>query len=527
MMVIAISISVIAAWYSIAGLTAIFAAAVIPVIIMGGALEAGKIVATVWLHNNWKRITWAFKMYLIPAILFLMLLTSMGIFGFLSKAHSDQGLVSGDAMSKVVVYDENIKTAKENIEANRKSLKQMDEAVDNLMARSDDSRGAERSVQIRKSQKSERTRLNNEISTYQKEIAKLTEERAPFAAEFRKIEAEVGPIKYIAAFIYGDNPDANLLEKAVRWVIILIVIVFDPLALCLILASNRQLEWVKEEKQTKNETIYPDLSDEANIKIDELDPIASIIEVVEEETVFEIVEEKVEYTTDKLDPIDSVIEVVEGKKLDATNEEDEAFAELDAKLNAAQVINPQPIIEIGNCSICSSELVDIPNIGLYCSNPECNVLDDSIDEDEEEPVNESLVKLFQYGLARNIVVNVPDSEITTEGVTTEAFKNIDSEYVEFEGKHMHQRVLRGMRPDLFELRADSDNGTSTGFGTAFPETAVTGDVYVRVDVLPNRVYKFNRNKWMEINKDQSDSYLYNNKYMEFLVDKIAIGEVDP
>ena len=87
MMAIAISISAIAAWYSVEGLTAIFAAAVVPVIIMGSALEAGKITATVWLHNNWARISWAYKTYLIPAIVLLMLLTSMGIFGFLSKAH--------------------------------------------------------------------------------------------------------------------------------------------------------------------------------------------------------------------------------------------------------------------------------------------------------------------------------------------------------------------------------------------------------------------------------------------------------
>jgi hypothetical protein len=129
MMVIAITISAIAAWYSVEGLTAIFAAAVVPVIIMGGALEAGKITATVWLHNNWARISWAYKTYLIPAVMSLMLLTSLGIFGFLSKAHSDQNLVSGDAMSKVAIYDEQIKTEKDNIDANKRALLQMDAQV--------------------------------------------------------------------------------------------------------------------------------------------------------------------------------------------------------------------------------------------------------------------------------------------------------------------------------------------------------------------------------------------------------------
>ena len=193
-LLVAVLISAIAAYYSVVGLTAIFAAAVIPVMIMGGALEAGKIVATVWLHNNWQRAGAWFKLYLIPAIVFLMLLTSMGIFGFLSKAHSDMALTSGDVTSKIALYDEKIKIQRENIEANRRALKQMDEAVDQVMGRSSDERGAERAVQIRRSQQKERTRLLSEIEQSQKAITSLNEQRAPIAAEVRKVEAEVGPI---------------------------------------------------------------------------------------------------------------------------------------------------------------------------------------------------------------------------------------------------------------------------------------------------------------------------------------------
>ena len=195
----ALLLSAVAAYYSIAGLTAIFAAAVIPVVIMGATLELGKVVATVWLHNNWKRINWVFKTYLIPAIVFLMLLTSMGIFGFLSKAHSDQSLVSGDAMSKVAIFDEKIATEKENIAQAKKALEQMNAQVDQMLGRSDTERGAERAVSIRKNQAKERNELQAQIAKSQKEIQKLQEERAPLAAEFRKVEAEVGPIKYIAA----------------------------------------------------------------------------------------------------------------------------------------------------------------------------------------------------------------------------------------------------------------------------------------------------------------------------------------
>lgn len=248
---VALSLSVIAAYYSIAGLAAIFAAAVIPIMIMGSILELAKVVVTIWLHEYWPRARWLMKIYLVSAVIMLMLITSMGIFGFLSKAHSDQSLVSGDSQAKVSIFDEKIRTSKENIDASRRALKQMDEAVDQVMGRSADEKGAEKAVQIRRSQNKERARLIAEIDTEQKTVAKLNEEAAPLRAEFRKIEAEVGPIKYIAALIYGDNPDANILEKAVRWVIILLVCVFDPLAIMMLLASTESLRWTREGRTSR------------------------------------------------------------------------------------------------------------------------------------------------------------------------------------------------------------------------------------------------------------------------------------
>ena len=248
---VALILSAVAAYYSIVGLTAIFSAAVIPIVIMGASLEIGKVTAAVWLKLNWHRASLTYKLYLVPALVFLMLLTSMGIFGFLSKAHSDQSLVSGDVTSKIAIYDEKIKTEKENIEANRKALKQMDEGVDQVLGRSADEKGADKAVALRRSQQKERARLQAEISQSQKSIAELGDARAPIAAEVRKVEAEVGPIKYIAAFIYGDNPDANLLEKAVTWVIIIIVAVFDPLALVLILAAQQSLKWERQAREDR------------------------------------------------------------------------------------------------------------------------------------------------------------------------------------------------------------------------------------------------------------------------------------
>lgn len=238
-----LTISAVAIYYSVVGLTAIFAAAAIPIIVMGTTLEVAKLVCASWLKANWDRAPLLLKSYMSAAVVVLMIITSMGIFGFLSKAHSDQSLVSGDVQSKIAVYDEKIKTAKDNIDANRKALKQMDESVDQSMARSADEKGADKAVALRRSQAKERARLQSEIQAEQKAISALNDERAPIAAEVRKVEAEVGPLKYIAAFVYGSNPDSNMLEKAVTWVIILIVVVFDPLAVIMLLGAQMTFAW--------------------------------------------------------------------------------------------------------------------------------------------------------------------------------------------------------------------------------------------------------------------------------------------
>ena len=246
-----LTISVVAIYYSVVGLTAIFSAAAIPIIIMGTALEVGKLVCASWLKANWERAPRFMKYYMITSVIVLMFITSMGIFGFLSKAHNDQNLVSGDVQSKIAIYDEKIKTARDNIDANRKALKQMDEAVDQVMGRSSDEKGADKAVAIRRGQQKERARLQAEITAEQKTISQISEERSPIAAEVRKVEAEVGPIKYIAKFIYGEKgADENMLEKAVTWIIIMIVIVFDPLAVIMLLAAQMTFGWRRKEPDT-------------------------------------------------------------------------------------------------------------------------------------------------------------------------------------------------------------------------------------------------------------------------------------
>ena len=275
-----LTISAVAIYYSVVGLTAIFSAAAIPIIIMGSALEIGKLVCASWLKANWERAPAYMKYYMISAVAILMLITSMGIFGFLSKAHNDQNLVSGDVQSKIAIYDEKIKTAKDNIDANRKALKQMDEAVDQVMGRSQDEKGADKAVAIRRSQQKERARLQSEITAEQKTISQISQERAPIAAEVRKVEAEVGPIKYIAKFIYGEKgADENMLEKAVTWIIVLIVVVFDPLAVIMLLAAQMTFGWRKEEPTVSEPSKLEELADKPIQKVAEVIPQAVLSEI--------------------------------------------------------------------------------------------------------------------------------------------------------------------------------------------------------------------------------------------------------
>jgi len=308
-----LSISAVAVYYSVAGLISIFAAAAIPIAVMGIVLELSKLVATVWLKQNWFIAPRLIKSYLLIAVAILMLITSMGIFGYLSKAHLDQAVPTGDVAAQVALIDEKIKTERDNIDAAKKALSQMDAQVDQMLGRTDTDRGAERAVQIRRNQAKERTSLQSEIAKSQKAIAALNQERAPIASELRKVEAEVGPIKYIAALLYGDNPDQNVLERAVRWVIILIVIIFDPLAVVLLLASQYSFQYFRKQKEEED--------DNTNAVHDNV-PVVG-----------------------------------------------------DSSGAIPVVVAQDPQEELTHCPKCGTEVMDAPGIGEFCPNKECDVVD--------------------------------------------------------------------------------------------------------------------------------------------------------
>ena len=510
-LITALTLSCIAAWYSVLGLTAIFAAAVIPIIIMGGALEIAKVVTTVWLHKYWHKAKWTVKLYLSISVVALAFLTSMGIFGFLSKAHLDQNIVSGDVQAKIAIYDEKIKIAKDNIDANRKALKQMDEAVDQVMGRSTTEQGAERSVQIRRQQGPERQRLIREIEAEQKKITELNEARAPIAAEVRKVEAEVGPIKYIAALIYdGDNPDANLLEKAVRWVIILIIFVFDPLALTLVIAATSSRKWDKETAPEEKQDAITHDHDDITHNLDKR-------------------------TDDELDRPNDILEsVVSGSK---------------------QITESLPEPEKINCIKCDVELVQVAGLGLFCPNKNCE-LDLSSNEKEEEIIPDEIrepkrnlysfrniyakndpvefeIPEFDSGdiqeeVTEDIAKDTPEKVVSADDqdiFVTDPLVKVDGDYAVFQGKSMSLHALSSLHPEL-GIESYKLQRSKTGFGTEFPKIAASGEIFVRVDVLPNKVFKFNGSKWIEVNRENTDTYLYDVSYIKFLIEKIEKGEYD-
>jgi hypothetical protein len=248
----AISISIIAAGYSIIGLATLFAGAVIPIIAMGSALEIGKLVAASWLYQNWRSdVPRLLKVYLFSAIIVLIFITSMGIFGFLSKAHLDQVQPTSSNTIKINTIDNQIKRQEIVIDRAEKTLTQLDKSIEVYL----NNEYATRGLKERQKQETERNELNTAIKNASDEIAKLSTEKANLQLAQDKIEAEVGPIKYVAELIYGDEAQSHF-DEAVRIVILILIFVFDPLAVLLLIAANISLrQWkmkrlfVKENQQ--------------------------------------------------------------------------------------------------------------------------------------------------------------------------------------------------------------------------------------------------------------------------------------
>jgi hypothetical protein len=244
----AISISVIAAGYSIIGLATLFAGAAIPIIAMGTALEIGKLVAASWLYQNWRSdVPKLLKAYLFTSIIVLIFITSMGIFGFLSKAHLDQVKPqSGNALN-IQVLDKQINQQQVIIDRAEKTLNSLDKALDKYI----DMEYVSRGLKEREKQKEEREQLNKSISEATAKIVELNKTKSTIELEQIKIEAEVGPLKYVAELIYGEDAK-NHFDSAVRIIILILIFVFDPLAVLLLIAANISLrQWRMKKNLSK------------------------------------------------------------------------------------------------------------------------------------------------------------------------------------------------------------------------------------------------------------------------------------
>jgi hypothetical protein len=419
----------------------------------------------------------------------------------------------GDSAAQVQILDEKIKTEQDNISVNKRALQQMDAQVDQMLGRTTDDRGANRAVQIRKNQARERKSLQADITAAQKNISALQAERAPLAAQNRKIEAEVGPIKYIAALIYGDNPNADLLERAVRWVIILLVFVFDPLALILILAAEQTLMWAREDKRKKEDEYELDDGPLTDEEISTITATADVEDVEMTEKLFDTEEEFFAHGKEI------------ARELDAQEDRlPDNYASTQAYLHTPWVwperttneglVPKQPIVE---------DPLDIPI-------PEGEEMwaQEAIDTDTSKQDLDNAISLIAEMQSK---LDVLQAEHDAKHEELAQIKSVDPVTLT---DHLGNPIAtyyppvqqQVVVPDL-SINAELDgNSVSAGFGTTFPKNPTKGDLYLRVDYLPSKLYKWNDIKWIEVDKTTTDVYSYDVEYIKHLTNKIASGEYD-
>ena len=656
----ALTISGVAIFYSVSGLAAIFSAAVIPIIVMGGVLEISKLVTAVWLHRYWRIATWWLKAYLSIAVLVLMLITSIGIFGFLSKAHDTAsgnateaiatvqridgqiareenrieiledriaGLNSGDGFdvsSSITQQQEIINGARGAVQAdidyNQTQITAINERLDRdlqaletsltadikvqtdklipldelvasyrdeedsgFINRTDNRGEAERVLQEQKPERdaiaAEITRLRDSardreaelrreasvavreaqgnINDYRAqtqstvdaataEINRLREQSnssqdddlaqidewnliidgiyttidelkgEKFESEqaVRLVESEVGPIRYIAEFFTGtEDADASLLETAVSWLIMVIIFVFDPLAVLLLIASQYTFEQRRKERfpEGEPELKKPEPKPDPEPK-PEPDP-----EPVHEGYDSQPFGEEYPYLNFKeiepsIDEVRSAFEDWEKEQQRLVEARDSA--KQDHVVEHVSEPVPEPTLEEAKQALESwkDSLPEIPPIVQESV--------ELVEEVAQESVEEGTVD------TEITEISADSTEIITSGVTVERTVVPEGDYMlDTEGRSIHKDALKSLHPELF-LQTGNETKSDTSFGIAFPKLATKGDIFVRVDANPNRIYKFEGTQWLEIQKGQSDSYLYNEEYIKHLVSRIETGEYD-
>lgn len=245
----ALSIAGVAAWFSIIGLMYIFAASALSIAVMAIVLEIGKLVTASWLYRNWDESPLGLKLYLIPALIILMFITSLGIFGYLSRAHIEASAPVADDLALVSRLEQQIQVEQRNIDRNETILNQLDTAIDEFIERGFVTRGLEQRAQ----QADERNMLAESTSASLARIDELRSQQFELETRVRMFETEIGPVKYVAALIY-ENPEEHI-DKAVRGIILLLIFVFDPLAVLLLVAANFSIMQYQRNNKRKEEDV--------------------------------------------------------------------------------------------------------------------------------------------------------------------------------------------------------------------------------------------------------------------------------
>ncbi len=622
-LLVALSISAIAAYYSIVGLAAIFAAAVVPIILMGAVLEVGKIVSTVWLHTFWKKAPKLTKAYLSSAVLILMFITSMGIFGFLSKSHIQQTAKSQDQVAQISTIDSNISRAnakitrwtdeidrisqgtnsrvdilvdkeqeileqlysridKEKSQARTQSDKNIqlqNDRIAQARQRKDDNVknielkynnglnnstkskeidqekknevGVAASAQrnIRAIQKTLEATLLSVDSKYTKQITTITgridklrnqsnvktddidgrvEELEGFVTNeqkkvdgfrgakskietsVRQLEAEVGPIKYIAEFIYGEDADRNLLEAAVRWVIIIIVAVFDPLAIMLVLAATMQIRWIREEKhgpEAKELRIK-----ELEMKIEEYNEF-----LIKLESELDRLTQEGEEKSERITELESAIEEVNNDKAKAVSELEKLVEKdknkystiidgLTDDLTESKITGKEQSKTIKELK---AQIKDLEN-----KEPEIREV-----EVEVEKLVEDETKIREANAATKLKDQEAKELANQVRARDAAMERLNEKY-----KLVEKPMLEQLAP-VADDDEDDNEIPPAAFGSVYPDSPKNGQLFTKTDVFPHSLYKFNGKKWIDVDKNGTDSYL-TEEYVRHLVEAVAKGETE-
>ena len=639
----ALTISGVAIYYSVSGLAAIFSAAVIPIIVMGGVLEVSKLVTAVWLHRYWGIATWWLKTYLSIAVLVLMLITSIGIFGFLSKAHDTASgnateaiatvqriegqiareenritileeriasLQSGEGfdVSSSVAQQETIRDgawervqgdidyAQGQIDRLRDQLAVLDEAVNDLRNRgveviTTDEGGTFRRAEtetidyvaqaeaLYEQQTPQRESIADDIATQQANIDRyraqaqttindanaeinrlrdqstssqdddlnqidewnadidniynvidqLKDEKFESEQAVRLVESEVGPIRYIAEFFTGtEEADNNLLETAVSWLIMVIIFVFDPLAVLLLIASQYTFEQRRKENQSLEKPEPTDDPDPEPLgRGFDMEPFGS------EHGRQQTLKSKNDFPKDALEDYDKMQEDIQSSPPSAVDDAANVMSGFDLDFTKLE-----PSVEEAREAFDNWELSRFHKK----LEEEVSVENDQVSEPVPEPVLEEpkvitedpelQAKIDETKQAfKEYEGNKVEEEVEEEaprvsqGVTYEKVR--DSEYyIDPEGKQIHENAIKEMHPELFLQEDSGARQAGTSFGTTFPLIAVKGDIFVRVDQMPNRVFKFEGKDWMEIDKESTDSYTFDEEYIKYIIAQIKTGEYD-